>query len=69
MRINQEVLSHYAICVCTFAHRTPCRPHPLYSFDVIRMIPALNISEAEMKQALDIFSEAVNEVVAAANKA
>ena len=35
-------------------------------FDVIRMIPPLNVTEQEMQQGLDIFAEAVKEVAAAA---
>lgn len=35
-------------------------------FDVIRMIPPLNVTEEEMQQGLDIFAEAVKEVAAAA---
>ncbi|PWN37929.1 putative 4-aminobutyrate aminotransferase [Meira miltonrushii] len=35
-------------------------------FDVIRMIPPLNVTEQEMQQGLEIFAEAVTEVAAAA---
>jgi 4-aminobutyrate aminotransferase-like enzyme len=34
----------------------------LHSFDVIRFIPPLNVTEEELSQAFEIFAEAVKEV-------
>jgi 4-aminobutyrate aminotransferase-like enzyme len=40
---------------------TPC-PGSKHSFDVLRFIPALTISEEEMQTACDIFESALKEV-------